>query len=621
MCGIAGFIIKNKEILNNFNIKSLYSLMKNRGPDFQGSIIEDKKEYKMSLIASRLAILDLDRRSNLPFKIDNLTLIFNGEIYNYLELRDILKEKNIKFKTNSDTEVLIKSYQYWGKECVNYFEGMWSFAIFDKIKNIIFMSRDPFGEKPLYYYHDKNNFIFGSEIKYIFNIDKRPQLKEINTSHINKYLELGYKSLNKDTATYFKKIKKFPQGHNLIISLKNNNIKFEKFFDEKKLINKEFSLSKLTEKEHVENIKHLLEESIKKRLRSDVPLAFCLSGGIDSGSLVSIATKKFGIKAKCYSIIDTDKRYNEEKNIDLVQQDTNCELEKIYINKDENFLEDLEKLINYHDGPISTNSYYAHSKISLKASKDNYKVILSGTGADEIFTGYYDHHLFFLSELKNNKDPLFNENFENWKKYIKPIVRNPFLKDPNKIMCNNNFRDHIYLNKNKVSKILINDSNQIFKERKFTKSALKNRMMNELFHESVPVILQEDDLNSMFNSIENRSPFLDKNLINYVLSVPSKFYIKNGYAKFLLREATKGMLHETVRVDRKKIGFNFSLSSLKDFSNNNIKDYLMQKSNLDLFVDKKKISRILDKKELDNTESKFLFSLINAQMFLKQNNI
>ena len=138
MCGIAGFIIRNKEILNDFNIKNIYSIMKSRGPDFQGSLIENKKNYKMSLIASRLAILDLDKRSNQPFRIENLTLIFNGEIYNYIELRNFLKEKNFKFKTNSDTEVLIKSYQYWGKECVNHFEGMWSFAILDKKKKYYF---------------------------------------------------------------------------------------------------------------------------------------------------------------------------------------------------------------------------------------------------------------------------------------------------------------------------------------------------------------------------------------------------------------------------------------------------------------------------------------------------
>ena len=151
MCGIAGFVIRNKEILNNFNLKTMYSIMKNRGPDNQGSITYNKKNYYLSLISSRLAILDLDKRSNQPFKIDNLVLIFNGEIYNYIELRNFLKKKNIKFKTTSDTEVVLRAYQFWGKECVKFFEGMWSMAIKDTSKNILFLSRDPFGEKPLYY--------------------------------------------------------------------------------------------------------------------------------------------------------------------------------------------------------------------------------------------------------------------------------------------------------------------------------------------------------------------------------------------------------------------------------------------------------------------------------------
>ena len=620
MCGIAGFVIRNREILNDFNLKKIYSVMSNRGPDHQGSIIENKKEYKLSLISSRLAILDLDKRSNQPFKVNNLTLVFNGEIYNYIEIRDILKKKKIKFKTNSDTEVVIKAYQYWGTECVKFFEGMWSFVIKDTDKDILFISRDPFGEKPLYYYHDSRNFIFGSEIKYIFNIDKRSQLKKINTNQIFRYLNLGYKSLNKNDDTYFKKIKKFPAGSNLILHLKKNFLKFEKFYNKKNLCIHDNRLFKLKEEEHVENISFLLNESLKKRLRSDVPLAFCLSGGVDSGALVSIATKKFGIKAKCYSIIDKDFRYNEEKNIGYIQKDTNCKLEKIFISNEQNFLMDLEKLINYHDSPISTISYFAHSKISERASKDNYKVILSGTGADEIFSGYYDHHLLFLAEMKKIDEIEYHYNLQSWKKFVKPLVRNKFLKKPEIFFKNNNFRDHIYFN-SKIKKYFFKMTKEKFSEKKISNSILKNRMLNELFYESVPVILKEDDLNSMYNSIENRSPFLDKELINYLFSIPSNFFIKNGYAKYLLRESTKNILHEKVRLDRKKVGFNLSLQSLKDYSNGNIKDFLLNNSELDLFVNKKNLQTLLSKKKLDNTESKLIFSLISAKIFLKQYNI
>tara|TARA_B100000965_G_C19602670_1_gene763757 strand:+ start:10301 stop:12166 length:1866 start_codon:yes stop_codon:yes gene_type:complete len=621
MCGIAGFVIRNKEILNNFNLKTMYSIMKNRGPDNQGSITYNKKNYYLSLISSRLAILDLDKRSNQPFKIDNLVLIFNGEIYNYIELRNFLKKKNIKFKTASDTEVVLRAYQFWGKECVKFFEGMWSMAIKDTSKNILFLSRDPFGEKPLYYYYDNKNFIFGSEIKYIFNIDKRSQLKEVNINQINKYLNLGYKSLNKNDHTYFKKIRKFPSGTNLTFNLSKNFLKFQKFYEPKNSLGRKNFSIKIKEEEHVENIKFLLQESIKKRLRADVPLAFCLSGGVDSGALVSIATKKFNIKPNCYSIIDKDKRYDEEKNIDHVQRDTNCKLEKIYINEDKNFLYNLEKLVNYHDSPISTISYYAHSKISEKASKDKHKVILSGTGADEIFTGYYDHHLFHLAEIKNLNDIRFKENLRYWKKFVKPYVRNPFLQKPNIFFKNTNFRKHIYLDNNKIKKYFIKPTLEQFKEKKISKSNLKNRMLNELFYESVPIILKEDDFNSMFNSIENRSPYLDKKLIEYLFNIPTKFFIKNGYAKYLLRESTKNILHEKVRLDRKKVGFNLSLQSLKDYKNNNIKEYLLNNNELDFFINKKNLKRLLNKKNLNNTESKFIFSLINTQIFLKQYNI
>ena len=171
MCGIAGYITKKKYL--NFSFKTttnkLKNLMERRGPDQQGSFEHNFNDKSVNLFSSRLSIIDLDKRSNQPFKTNNTIIIFNGEIYNFLEIKSFLKSKKIKFFTNSDTEVLIKSYEYWGEECVNQFDGMWSFCIYDYKKRKIFISRDNFGEKPLFYFFDGNNLIFGSEIKYIFS--------------------------------------------------------------------------------------------------------------------------------------------------------------------------------------------------------------------------------------------------------------------------------------------------------------------------------------------------------------------------------------------------------------------------------------------------------------------
>jgi asparagine synthase (glutamine-hydrolysing) len=615
MCGIAGYITKKKYLNFSFNQASinLKKLMKNRGPNQQGSFQFNTNQSNINLFSSRLSIIDLDKRSNQPFKTQNLILIFNGEIYNYLEIKKFLIEKKFKFKTKSDTEVLLKSYEYWGEKCVNHFDGMWAFCIFDKKKNKIFASRDNFGEKPFFYYYDGNNLIFGSEIKFINEILNKNVQKSLNENKIYDYLAKGYKSLHKDTNTFYKHIKELEQGSNLTLNLNSFKLINKKYLDINELTSQKTSEDPV---ENYEKIKDLLTESMKLRLRSDVPLAFCLSGGIDSGSLVSLCYKKFDLRPKCYSIIDSDKRYNELNKINILKKDLNCDVEFIKLKKEKNedFLGDLEKLIDYHNAPISTISYYIHSKISKRASESNYKVIFSGTGADEIFTGYYDHFLLFLSNLYQ-KDKFKNE-IDSWKKYIKPLVRNKYLRNPKIFKENPKFRDHIYFDKDFISNFLYKIKSHKFKEEKYSNNNLKNRMMNELFHESVPAILKEDDLNSMHNSIENRSPFLSKKLVKYALSIPVSQYMKNSYTKFPLRYAMKGILHDAIRLDRKKIGFNSNLKSITNFNQNSLFHFLSQNKTLDNLINLKEIKKINFKNELTNSTSKFLFSAICLKIFL-----
>lgn len=615
MCGIAGYITKKKYLNFSFNQASinLKKLMKNRGPNQQGSFQFNTNQSNINLFSSRLSIIDLDKRSNQPFKTQNLILIFNGEIYNYLEIKKFLIEKKFKFKTKSDTEVLLKSYEYWGEKCVNHFDGMWAFCIFDKKKNKIFTSRDNFGEKPFFYYYDGNNLIFGSEIKFINEILNKNVQKSLNENKIYDYLAKGYKSLHKDTNTFYKNIKELEQGSNLTLNLNSFKLINKKYLNIKELTSQKTSEDPV---ENYEKIKDLLTESMKLRLRSDVPLAFCLSGGIDSGSLVSLCYKKFNLRPKCYSIIDSDKRYNELNKINILKKDLNCDVEFIKLKKEKNedFLGDLEKLIDYHNAPISTISYYIHSKISKRVSESNYKVIFSGTGADEIFTGYYDHFLLFLSSL-NQKDTFKNETI-SWKKYIKPLVRNRYLRDPKNFEKNPKFRDHIYFDKDFISNFIYKIKSHQFNEEKYSKNILKNRMINELFHESVPVILKEDDLNSMYNSIENRSPFLSKKLVKYALSIPVNQYINNSYTKFPLRHAMKGILHDDIRLERKKVGFNSNLKSITNFNQDSLFNFLNQNKTLANLINLKEIKKINFKNELTNSTSKFLFSAICLKIFL-----
>ena len=389
MCGVAGLITKDKNIPSfNYQKKKMKNLMFSRGPNQQGSFNEILSKSEIRLFSSRLSIIDTEDRSNQPYYFENLILIFNGEIYNYKEIRIMLQKKGYSFFTNSDTEVLIKSYHFWGEDCVKFFDGMWAFAIYDKRKKDLFLSRDNFGEKPLYYYYSNKNFIFGSEIKYLQNLTDDKNILSISQEKINSYLFQGYKSLIKDDVSFFKNIYSIEPGCNFNFKLKNFNFKKTNYLKREQLLN-----SKIPKdvNENIYDVKKLINESLRLRLRSDVPVAFCLSGGIDSASLVSLASKKFSLKPKCFSIIDKDLRYNEEKNINIIAKDTESDIQYINLKKEKKsyFLDNLKNLVDYHDSPISTISYYIHSKISKEASNLGYKVILSGTGADEIFTGYY----------------------------------------------------------------------------------------------------------------------------------------------------------------------------------------------------------------------------------------
>jgi asparagine synthase (glutamine-hydrolysing) len=608
MCGIAGYI--GKKEFSDSKIVKILNLMKNRGPDFQSYkkfCINDKVIY---LFHSRLSIIDLDSRSHQPFQIGNYWVVFNGEIYNFLEVRRELEKIGVKFRTNSDTEVLLNAYIQYGKSCLKLFEGMWSFVILDLKRDIIFCSRDRFGEKPFYYYTDSNNFYFGSEVKFINEM--LPQKLSINRNKILRYSVLGYKSLYKYNETYFENLLELNSSNNISVRIQDLVIQKEKYWSP------QVSTNDMSLNDAIEGTRLKLINSMRIRLRSDVPLAFCLSGGIDSASLASIASKIFNYNTVTFSIIDTDERYNEIENIMSTVNDIHCKNHLIQLDHRDG-LERLKNLIRYHDSPIATITYYVHSMLSEAISKEGYKVAFSGTSADELFTGYYDHFLLHLNEIKNSDR--YETTLKYWQEFILPVIRNQTFRNPNLYSENPYYREHIFDGYEKNLVYLNHEYKFSYKEDNYTNSLLRNRMLNELFHEVTPVILHEDDLNSMKYSIENRSPFLDTDLMEFAYSIPSKYLIQNGYAKFVLREAMKGILNEKVRTDRVKKGFNASIHSIIDFKNLEIKDYLLNKSS-EVFTifSWEKIKQLLEKEFLPNDESKFLFNFVNLRIFLENQN-
>lgn len=609
MCGIAGFYSK-KEIPEE-RINLTLKMMENRGPDCQDVKFfrNGSQNRTIGLLHSRLSIIDLDPRSNQPLSIGKQTIAFNGEIYNYLELRKKLVKRNIVLKTSSDTEVLLHFYRIYGEKCVEFLEGMWAFAVYDESNKQLFLSRDRFAEKPLYFMENEDGFFFGSEVKFVKLLSGRNPT--VNRRHLMRHLNHGYKSLYKTDDTYFEEIKELKYAQNLTVCGQGMG-KPKRYWTPRFSIDESMSI-----RDAIEGTKSMLFDSVEIRLRSDVPLAFCLSGGVDSAGIASIAAKEFNAKITTFSIIDKDERYNEKDNILSTVEDLGCEYHLISAEQN-NPLERLRNLIEYHDAPIATISYFVHSMISEAVHQGGFRVSFSGTSADELFTGYYDHFILHLNEMRSEEDyPLY---VQDWSEHVGRFVRNPDLKNPNLYNQDPNFRAHVFDASDELKGFFLKSFIEDFVEENFTDSLLRNRMLNELFHEATPVILHEDDLNSMYYSVENRSPYLDRNLLGFANSIPSRHLIQNGYGKYILREALKGTLNEQVRLDRRKKGFNASINSIVKLKDQETRDYLLDPS-AEIFeiIDRTQIIPLLDQFPIPNHLSKFIFNFINARIFLELN--
>ena len=276
-----------------------------------------------------------------------------------------------------------------------------------------------------------------------------------------------------------------------------------------------------------------LTDAMRLRMRADVPLAFCMSGGVDSNALIATARRVVGCDVHGFTIINTDARYEEQSLVEETVRELGVQHTSVSVTNS-NFLANLRKLVAAHDAPISTISYYVHWQLMDAIAAHGYKVSISGTAADELFTGYYDHHNLYLSEIANEPE-LHAVALKAWRQHQAPIVRNPHLQDPDLFIKDSKFRGHIFLNNDMFSTWLRTSWSEGFSEREFVPGLLRNRMMNELFEEAVPVILHEDDLNAMYFSIENRSPFLDRKLFELAYSIPERHLVQDGRAKAVLR--------------------------------------------------------------------------------------
>ncbi len=540
MCGIAGFSWSDETLM-----KKMLETLKHRGPDDEGIFSDDQ----VTLGHRRLSIIDLTQKGHQPMIRDNgnLVIVHNGEIYNYKELRKKLEDKGYVFKSSTDTEVILYSYKEWGYDCVKKFNGMWAFVIYDKRKNILFLSRDRFGIKPLYYFiKDNRDMIFASEIKAILHYKKKWKPNDLAI-----FDYLMYNLTDHEDFTFFKDIYKLPKAHYGVYSLDKKDLKIKRYWS----LNIQ-RLEDYSEEELKKNLEKLFVKSVKLRLRSDVPVGSCLSGGVDSSSIVSVMSKIIDDPSKINTFSAVYPRFekNEEKYVDLLTKFLNIKNSKISPDQ-KTLLKDINEFIYHIEEPPRSTSQYSQYSVMKLAAQHNYKVLLDGQGSDEIFAGYPYFWGYYVYELfKKGK----------WLTALK-IIKNCRKKIPNKGWLNSFY--FLLLPKKLKIRVLMKRYpflNKEFVNSYFEKSKVLEKVLNiKTLKDAIAVhinykleeLLKWEDRNSMAFSIETRVPFLDYKFVEFAMGIPSEYILNDCYSKYILRKSMERYVPREVIYRKDKVGF------------------------------------------------------------------
>jgi asparagine synthase (glutamine-hydrolysing) len=574
MCGICGVINLENKTVDIEKLEEATSIMKHRGPDDEGYLLIGKacREYgghdsrvnlpklkpeKDTVVAlghRRLSIIDVSTSGHQPMCNENraVWVIFNGELYNYRELKKELAKHT--FRSDTDTEVLLHGYEEWGIEkLLEKMAGMWAFSIIDMQNKQAYLVRDRFGIKPLYYDNDGKALVFASEIKAVRILHPTEALNE---KRIVSFLSASYYEPNE---TFFQHIKQVKPGNYLKVNLKTKKAEEKEYWNIK--MAKDTLTGKDTSNSYEEidlhqvssRFKDLFIESVRLHLRSDVPIGTCLSGGLDSSSIVCTAQKLLdenvidekGLtrQVRTFSSVPKEKEVSEKAYIDEVNHQANTEAHTVTPTFTE-FMTDLDRLVEMHDEPFLNPSVYMQYRVMQLAKENGVKVLLDGQGADESLGGYHSYLAFYFSDLRRQglyielvrelydfRDQLypfvgkvFRRKFGTWDRTVKGLV--------------------------KISPISSSMDKYFSRAKTFAEQLKEDTVGRNLLE-----LLKYEDQNSMIFSIESRVPFLYHPLIEYIFSLPMSARIGNGWTKLMLRESMKGVLPETIRKRRTKLGF------------------------------------------------------------------
>ncbi|MEW5693439.1 MAG: asparagine synthase (glutamine-hydrolyzing) [Candidatus Hydrogenedentota bacterium] len=549
MCGICGIVHFNDKPINVEIVSKMTDVMKHRGPDDRGIYLFDKIAFGHR----RLSIIGLSTgHQPMSNEDDSIWITYNGELYNYLELKDELKSKGHIFKTDCDTEVIIHLYEEYGCDCVNRMNGIFAFCIWDNRLKQIFLARDHLGVKPLYYYLDNTKFLFSSEIKAILEYDGFNILP--NYKAISAYISFLYETGNE---TFFENILKLSAAHYAVVTL-DGRMSIKKYWD----LNLENRFSNKDENKIIERFRDLFEDSVKLQLMSEVPVGSFLSGGLDSSTIVYFASKHYK-ELQTFTIGSREREYDESYYAKMLAENLNVKNHTIY-QKPVDIINTIKEMIWHLDEPLHGPATIPFYIISKKAS-ENVKVIFSGDGGDEQWLGYPRYLVAWLNLLlKKKKLNIFE--------YIN-LIKNRFgfysllSYLPRMNMKTEDFYfDAINLFKEKEKWNLISPEfihrfdinvkkriDDMFSEKKEADDIIKKIMYLELKSYLISILHLTDKL-TMAHSLEARVPFLDYRLVEFSFSIPTTLKLKNFNTKYLIRKLVEGLLPEKI-INRKKMGF------------------------------------------------------------------
>ena len=611
MCGISGIVsVAPSQSIVNSTINMLEAI-KHRGPDGEGLVLIDeigdvlptaRKEFmydfpdknyhpkrsietlinhpfRMAFGHRRLSILDPTPQGHQPMcsSDESIWLTFNGEIYNYIEIRQDLEQRGCHFSTGTDTEVLIEAYKVFGEACLDLFNGMFAFVIYDKAKNQIFAARDRTGVKPFYYFQNEETFAFASEQKALLTLP----FVETAMNHRAVFDFFIHGAIEAESEGLFANIMELMPSHYLTIDLNQATdyhlakaIKIKKYYSVSSTVNFE-----TFDTDNFENYrKHthdLVQNAIRLRLRSDVSVGSCLSGGIDSSTVVCSINKlleegqhhhyatQIGSQQKVFTSCFEDKNYDEQKWAKLVVDQTKADWHRTFPTQTE-LVKELEALIYAQDIPMYSSSTYAQFRVMRLVSESGVKVVLDGQGADELFGGYEPHFVGMWQELLKNLQFLtlakslkitdkLSSSAKFWIKSLLKYNGISSLSDNLQHRFNSQyFNDLQYLN----SDWIVENIDRYSEYAAQRIESLSQMLHYEYFGHPLKQLLKCEDRCSMWYGIESRTPFADDlDLMNFAFSVPSTYKIHQGTRKYLLREAFKSDLPKAIYNRQDKMGF------------------------------------------------------------------